>query len=441
MLFRSIAGQRQRLGARRYGSADGLPGVQPNRDYWPSAWRGGDGALWFSLRNGLLVVRAETVVQNSLSPPVQLEQVIVDNRLVALYNAGSPLQTQSGSNLMNLHREGVQLRLGPDHRKLEIHFAALSFASPENVQFRYQLSGFDAGWVESGTRHSATYPRLPAGQYEFRVIACNNGGVWNTTGAALAFTVSPFFYQTWWFKVGGGVCTALAAGGIAYALSRARYRRRLRRSEARRALEQERTRIARDIHDELGTSLTRILMLSQPADDALGVPSSEMSRIHDTARTLTRTMDEVVWAVNPRQDTLEGLTIYLTAFAQEFTSAANVACRLDLPDRMPEVPLSAEVRHNVFLAAKEAIHNAVRHGRAHVISIALKLAPGSFTFTISDDGVGFQPGASAGSRRGHGLENMRARLAAIGGECDISAAPQAGSTIRFTVALSARRDL
>jgi signal transduction histidine kinase len=302
----------------------------------------------------------------------------------------------------------------------------LSFASPENVQFRYQLSGFDADWVEAGNRRSATYPHLPAGDYEFRVFACNHSGVWSTNQTVLALTATPFFHETVWFKLGVGLVTVLFAGGLTYAFSRARYRRRLRQLEAR---------IARDIHDELGSSLTRIVMLSQPDEADVAAARPEMKRIYETARNLTRTMDEVVWAVNPRQDSLEGLTAYLTAFAQEFTSAANVACRLDLPERLPVVALSAEVRHNLFLAAKEAMHNAVRHGRAQVITIALSIQPHAFILTISDDGIGFQVGTPASPRHGHGLENMRARLAGIGGECDITTRPQAGTTIRFTVPL------
>ncbi|MCU0781943.1 MAG: histidine kinase, partial [Akkermansiaceae bacterium] len=432
-----IAGRLQRVSVRRYGSADGLPGVQPNRDYWPSAWQGGDGRLWFSLLNGLLVVQPGNISENPLPPRVQLERVSVDDQLAALYNAGSPLQLQSGSNLMNLRGEEVELHLAPGHRKLEIHFAALSFTSPENVQFRYQLSGFDSTWVEAGSRHSATYPRLPAGDYEFQVLACNNTGIWNSKGAVLAFTVSPFFWETSWFKAGGGLCTMLAAGGCAFAMSRARYRRRLRRLEARRALEQERSRIARDIHDELGSSLTRIVMLSQPDENEVATPSPEMTRINETARNLTRTMDEVVWAVNPRHDTLESLCSYLSAFAQEFTAAAHAICRLDFPERIPAVPLSAEARHSLFLAAKEAIHNAVRHGQAQVIGVSLQLQPGGFALEISDNGRGFEPGTQSGGRRGHGLENMHDRLGALGGRCEIVSRPGAGATIRFTVTLLA----
>ncbi len=216
-------------------------------------------------------------------------------------------------------------------------------------------------------------------------------------------------------------------------VSRRRYRQKLLRLEAKRALEQERTRIARDIHDELGSSLTRIVMLSQPDEDSVAASSPEMTRINATARHLTRSMDEVVWAVNPRHDTLESVCSYLSAFAQEFTAAAQVTCRLDFPERIPAVPLSAEARHNLFLAAKEAIHNAVRHGRAQVIGVALKLQPGGFTLEITDNGIGFELGAPTG-RRGHGLDNMRDRLAAIGGTCEILTQPGHGTTVRLAVA-------
>ena len=265
------------------------------------------------------------------------------------------------------------------------------------------------------------------------MFACNNSGVWNETGATFALSVAPFFWETWWFKIGGGVATALLAGGMAFMFSRRRYRQKLRRLEAKRALEQERTRIARDIHDELGSSLTRILMLSQPAGDSGAAASPEMTRINETAHHLTRTMDEVVWAVNPRNDTLESVCSYLSAFAQEFTAGAQVTCRLDFPERIPAMLLSAEARHNLFLAAKEAIHNAVRHGRAQLIGVSLKVQPGGFMLEITDNGVGFDLAAPTGRRQGHGLANLQARLAAIGGTCEILTQPGNGTTVRLTV--------
>lgn len=436
-----VAGQAERVSARRFGSADGLKGLQPNRDYWPSAWRAEDGQLWFSLRNGLLSVKPGSIGENPVAPVLRIERVELDDQPVAFYKAGTPFQTHSGGNFQRLDGEDIVLQLGPSHRKLEIHFAALSYASPENVQFRHQLVGFDAGWIGTGNRNSATYPRLPSGRYEFRITACNSAGVWNDRPASVILMVEPFVWETWWFRLAVGCGAMLAAGFCVHAISRARFKRRLLQSEARRALEQERTRIARDIHDELGTSLTRIVMLSQPDGDPPAGQNPEMNRIYETARNLTRTMDEVVWAVNPRQDTLEGLISYLTAFAQEFTSGANVACRLELPEHLPSLPLSAEIRHNVFLAAKEAIHNAVRHGRPGMVAIALQVRQAGFMMTITDDGIGFDTAARPGGRVGNGLGNMRDRLAAIGGQCTITSQPRVGTSVAFVVTLPHGRPL
>jgi signal transduction histidine kinase len=218
-----------------------------------------------------------------------------------------------------------------------------------------------------------------------------------------------------------------------------RLRRRLDLARRQGAIDRERARIAQDIHDELGTSLTRIVMLSQPDDEEGGPPHNELSRIHETARDLTRSMDEVVWAVNPRQDTLEGLISYVSLFAQEFLSAANLGCRLDLPARVPASPLSAEVRHNVFLAVKEAINNAVRHAKATEIRISLHTREDGFALEIVDDGFGFdileaeerRVGDST-PRGGNGLWNMRNRLAAVAGQCEIESTQQ-GTTVRFLV--------
>lgn len=442
-----MEGRGKRVSARVYGRADGLPGVQPSRDYFPSAWHARDGRLWFSMRSGLLAVEPDQIGDNPLPPPVQLEQVNVDDEPVAIYNAGSPLQTHSGSNLLNLRGRVAPLPIGPGHRKVEINFAALSFSSPENVQFRYRLDGFDKNWVEVGPQHGAIYPHLPAGDYEFRVLACNSAGVWNQDGAWLSLRVLQFYWETWWFKIGGGLVMVLLAGGTVFVVVRQRYRRKILRSEARRALEHERARIAKDIHDDLGSSLTRISLLSQPirsgGEDAESATNA-LAQIHRTARDLTHAMGEVVWAVNPEHDTFDSLANYLSQYSQSFLKLAGIRCRLELPLQLPQRPVSAEVRHNLFLAFKEALNNVVRHAAASEVQIALIPDSAGFELIVTDNGKGLSAGKNVIQPPGHpvsraasgnGLANMRSRLHEIGGDCELRSEPGSGTKIIFRVRL------
>ncbi len=223
-------------------------------------------------------------------------------------------------------------------------------------------------------------------------------------------------------------------------------RRALEVSERQRAVERERARLARDMHDELGASLTRITMLSQSVQsDVQGQPeaAAEVDQIHSTAREITRAMDEIVWAVNPKYDTLDGLAAYLSRFAQQYLSGANIRCRLKMPVQLPPLALSAEVRHNVFLAFKEALNNVVKHARATEAFISLELRPTGFMLLLADNGRGFQwspggprPAASGDGLRvasGNGLMNIQKRMEEIGGRCDWDTAPGAGTRTTFTV--------
>jgi signal transduction histidine kinase len=217
--------------------------------------------------------------------------------------------------------------------------------------------------------------------------------------------------------------------------------RRIERLERRRALERERARIANDIHDDLGASLTQITLLSQSARDELeNAPqaASRVDRIYTTARELTRAMDEIVWAVNPEHDTLDSLAIYLGKFAQDYLRAAGIRCRLHVPDQLPHRPLTAELRHNLFLAVKEALNNVVKHAGATEAQITLTLAENSFTWEVEDNGHGFSIGdVPRGSpdrlASGNGLANMRRRMEIVGGRFEVQSAPGAGTSVKFFV--------
>jgi signal transduction histidine kinase len=340
------------------------------------------------------------------------------------------------------------LKIPPGQQRFEFHFTGLSFVAPEKMQFQYKLVGWDSDWVNAAPdKRVAEYSFLPPGSYTFRVRACNSDGVWNETGASVALVVLPHFWQTWWFRAIAVLVGIGLVAGVVLILTRRRMRLKLERVERQQALERERTRIAKDIHDHLGANLTRISLLSQSAHGELentAQAAAQLDRIYDTSRELTRSMDEIVWAVNPQHDTLDSLASYLGNFAQEYLVSIGIRCRLDVPLHLPHWPITAEMRHNVFLAFKEALHNVVKHSGADEVSIFLATDAAGFLLAVRDNGSGFDPAAlPARPGRGNGLKNMRQRLEKIGGSFAIESAPGAGAEIRFSISVpvAARKNL
>jgi signal transduction histidine kinase/ligand-binding sensor domain-containing protein len=413
-----------------YGINDGLPTLECSEGLQSAGGKTADGRLWFPTAKGLVAVDPAGVKKYPPPPPVHIEEMRVDDNKFADGNAAGPV------------------KIPPGRHRIEFEYNGLSFVAPEKVRFKCRLNGFEPDWANVGPKRVATYNYIPPGNYSFQVTACNEDGVWNETGASLKFEVLPYFWQTTWFLVLGGLATMLAAGGVVWFETRRRMRHRLDQAERQRDIERERSRIARDIHDDLGAQLTRITMMSESARGELAIPgraAAGLEKIYDTARELTRSMDEIVWAVSPRHDTLEGLATYLEKFAQDWLATAGIRCRLDLPLQFPEWPLTSEVRHNVFLAFKEALHNAVKHSGASEVLIRLAVKEKSFELAVADNGRGFAAGekmktVSAAPGRvasGNGLDNMKRRLAAIGGSCEIQSTPGAGTQVIFFVQLKA----
>jgi signal transduction histidine kinase/ligand-binding sensor domain-containing protein len=426
-------GRAGRLRSLFFGRNEGLPNFQPNTASFPNVCLDRNGRLWFASRSGLLTVRPEILHNNTLPPPVVLERVTVDDKTVALYDARSPLHTGNIAGVLDLSQPNAALRLPPRHRKVEFDFAALSFTSPENVQFRYRLDNFDDQWVDAGREHTAKYPHLPPGNYQFRVIACNNSGIWNETGAGLKIVVEPFFWQTWWFR---GLTLLLFTAGVVAVVRYVSFRRlraRMALLEKQAAIEKERTRIARDMHDEVGAKLTRLSLLTEMAGGNPAMPETargDVREIADTARETIRSFEEVVWAVNPRNDTLADLVHYLCRYAEDYFEGSSVRCEFDLPPEIPSVVLPTEVRQQVFMAAKEACNNVLKHSRASRVCVRFTTGADEFKISVEDDGCGFDL-ASPPKRTGggNGLANMRERLRGIGGRLECLSQPGQGTRI------------
>jgi signal transduction histidine kinase/ligand-binding sensor domain-containing protein len=426
-------GRSSHLRSIAYGRNEGLPSLQPVFDNTPAAWRAADGQLWFSARKGLLVVSPKDIPDNPTPPPVVLTAVKVDDNLMALHDSQSPLRPPGVSKLPDLRTSGWALKLPPRHTKIEFAFTALSFNSPENVHFRYRLIGFDREWVEAGTQRAARYPRLLAGRYDFEVTACNEAGVWSATGFRFPFVVQPFYWQTLWFRLGAlAAFTASVIGAVRY-FSYRRLRRELEHLGRQAELQKERTRIARDMHDEVGSKLSRLSLLSEMASHNAELPPearSEVAEISETARETIRSFEEIVWAVNPKNDSLPNLFHYLCRFAEDFFEGSEVHCAYELPEQIPDVEVPTELRHHVFLAGKEALNNVLKHAGARLVCVRLKLVAAGFEIQIEDDGQGFpdaRPEARPGT--GYGLENMRERMRQAGGQCDIQTRPGQGTHV------------
>jgi signal transduction histidine kinase len=203
--------------------------------------------------------------------------------------------------------------------------------------------------------------------------------------------------------------------------------------EQQAAVEKERTRIARDMHDEVGAKLTRLSFLSEMTGGNPEIPPAargDVKEISDTARETIRSFEEIVWAVNPRNDTLADLVHYLCRYAEDYFEGSSVRCFFDLPPGIPAVILPTEVRHQVFLAAKEALNNVLKHAKAGRVCVKLAAGTEEFQIFIEDDGCGFDPASPpARAGGGNGLKNMRERLRSIGGRLECGSVPGGGTRI------------
>ncbi len=413
-LKRDEAPESKAFDRRVYGRGDGLLTVATSVDYQPRCWRGGDGRLWFGTANGVASVNPQTIQPNRVPVVTIVEEVKVDGRQIM---AKSPL------------------KLRPGKHDVEIFFTAPTMVAPEMSRVLYRLVGLDDKWQEAGRHRSVRYGALPPGDYEFEVTAFNCDGVPSLNKAVLAFSVQRFFYQTRWFPpvvtLGLMSLTALI---LTLAL-RARHRRRLALSEFQRVREIERTRISQDLHDDLGASLTEISMLATPRAEQNTTDENITGRLREIsakARDSVHALDEIVWAVNPQHDSLPALVDYIGNYLEETMARSEVQPQMEIANQIPGLPISAETRHSLFLAFKEALNNVLRHAQATKVQLKINVAAEILEILISDNGIGFDSGTA---KQGNGLKNFHHRLSRMGGVCQIESLPGQGTTIRFQLPL------
>jgi signal transduction histidine kinase len=392
----------------------------------PAGWKTRDGRLWFPTVKGVVVIDPrQRSTQSSL---VSIERVILDR---APLPSGQP----------------VQIR--PDQENLEIEYTGINWRRPQQIRFKYQLSGFNQDWVEAGTRRTAYFSNLPPGEYTFKVIADNGEGLWNMEGKSLRIVVLPPFYLTWWFLM----LAALSAIGAVGATFKYRFNQLEQRQAAQQAFSQqliesqeaERKRIAAELHDGLGQNLlvikNRALFgLLQP-DDA----PRAAAQLTDISTTVSQALDEVrqiAANLHPYQLDRLGLTKALTAMIRKVGEAAQLEIAImldDLDGVLPDGTLDAAGQINLYRIVQECLNNIVKHAAATEASVQLQRTPQSLNLTIRDNGRGFAPAAvqSASDGKGSfGLTGLAERARLLGATLSIESAPGAGTLITLTIPLS-----
>ena len=398
------------LPVARYGVADGMPSEEVVAGGSPSLWRTSDGELWFATRRGLAIADAAHLPLNTVPPPVVLERFVVDDLTWPV--TGSPLAIPFG------------------RRRFTIEYAGLSYTVPSKVRYRFMLEGFDREWTNAGTRRSATYTNLPPRSYRFRVQAMNNDGVWNRSGAELAFRIVPPFYRRWWF--------ALAVVLIATALAAALYRLRLRRLKRQfDAVLGERNRIAREIHDTLAQDFVGVSIHLELVSQLLGQAKVEpaLAQIERTQALVRGGLTDArqsIWELraNTAQDSLP--TRLRTVVERHRTGGAAVHLRIGGAYR----PLDAKVENETLRVTQEALSNVERHADATEVTVELMYGSDAVVLAVRDNGRGFLQAAALLPPGHYGVRGMQERAAGLGGRLDVTSEPGRGTDVVLHVPIA-----
>jgi ligand-binding sensor domain-containing protein/signal transduction histidine kinase len=394
---------------RHFSTADGLPNTFVN-----VSRRDRNGVLWFGTLRGIARL-APTADRPSPPPPVFIDRVRI---------AGSPHPvSELGAT------EVVRARLPHRRNRALIEFGGICFRLGGDLRYQYLLEGVDDDWSEPATNRSVDYANLAPGAYRFQVRAVASDGQISPAPATFAFTVLRPIWQRWWFLLS----MTFAVAAIALALHRLRVARAV-------TLERVRTRIATDLHDDIGSSLSQIVILSEMlqrrVDRTDTVLTPRLMRIAAVSRELVDSMSDIVWAINPKRDRLSDVVFRMRRFAADAFTGKQIDFTFQAPRGESDLSLGPDVRREVYLVFKESVNNVVRHSECSHVEIELRVGGDGLHLQVRDDGRGFDTGRRDG---GHGLESMRRRARRLGGTLELLSLPGKGTTVRLVIPLGRSR--
>ena len=388
---------------KQFTDADGLPAA-----HIKAGFQDRHGVLWFGTTSGL--ARLVPGPDATPSPP----DVLIDG-----------VQVRGISYPISALGEG-HLSLGdlaPDQNQVQIEFGALAFGAGEVLRYQYRLEGADNDWSALSGQRTVTYASLSPGRYTFVVRAMNSDGIVSAAPASIAFTIlSPIWLRAWFLAA-----VAAAAALLVYSMFRYRLRRVLEMANMR-------TRIATDLHDDIGANLTRIAMLSETAQahgaDRSSDPGGSLASIAGIARESVSSMSDIVWAINPRRDSLLDLTRRMRQHAEELFTQRGIALRFDAPVEQEALKLSVDVRRDLLLIFKELVNNAARHSGCSRVEIDFHVKGARLILAVVDNGVGFDTSVAS---EGQGLTSMKRRAQRLKGAFEIASTTLTGTSVFVSV--------
>lgn len=377
---------------------------------WPAqAYPGPDGTMFFHMfrYTGLFYFHPDSLVLNPYRPPVYITRFKLFNKTVT---AGDSTRVLDSAIEMK-----KRIVLKYDQNFISFSFAALSFVHSENNQYAYRLVGFDKNWVyTNASNRVATYTNLDPGSYIFEVRASNNDGLWNETPARIYLEITPPYWQTWWFKT----CIGLLAMGIIYGVYRYRMKQVIK-------MQMIRMKLARDLHDDLGSTLNSVKIY---ADVAAVEKDNEkyLNKIKDSTREAITSVRDIIWILDDKKDTLEHLFDRVSRFAEPLCTANHISFKYFIEDNIHNLELQREEKRNLNLILKELINNTIKYASCRNITVHASAGKGKLRLKIADDGAGFDVQQET---KGNGLNNIRFRAKEINYRIEIISTPQTGTSV------------
>ncbi len=389
-------------------------GLQSNQFFWGAGFKGNDGELFFGGTNGFNAFYPDQLENNSYIPPVVITNFQIFNKPVEINSSNSVLKKS-----ISLTKEIV---LSYSQNVFSFEFAALDFTSPNKNRYAYMMDGFDRDWIYSGNRRFVTYTNLDPGKYTFKVKGSNNDGIWNEKGASISIQILPPLWRTWWFIV----LVVLIVLGIITLIVYYRIKNLIEMGRFR-------TKLAADLHDNIGSSLTEISILSEVISKKIKTEDKDitksLSTISSNSRNLVDSMSDIVWLVNPKRDSLYDLILRLRDTYSELSSYTNISFRSENIISLQKVSLSMERRQHLYLIFKEAINNCITHSECTEITLDAFVKNKMLEMTLKDNGKGFYIDNIDGN--GNGLENIKKRAQLIGGVLKINSKVGEGTEVSF----------